>query len=234
MSASIFIKTWLGDLPWLPYCLRSIQKYASGFDEIVVVTDQSCYDVTLKIVDDSILLSVDDWSNGYIQQQWIKLIADRFTHSDYILFVDSDCIFHSNFSPASFMREDKPVLMKTKYGNLGGAEVWKGITEEFVGFEVNYEYMRRLPWMYKASSLSNFRNSYPHTEQHLKSLASRSFSEFNALGAYIDKYENDQYYITDTEVWMPESVGKQYWSWGGITPAIKTEIDNYLKVGAIC
>ena len=101
-----------------------------------------------------------------------------------------------------------------------------------MGFAVDYEYMRRLPWMYRTSSLTNFKQKYPHIFNHLSQLQDRSFSEFNALGAYIDSYEKDQYFISDTEVWVPESVAKQYWSWGGITPEIQTEINSFLSGGA--
>lgn len=235
MSYSIFIKTWKDDVKWLPYTLRSIAKYAVGYSEVVIVTDRSCA-VDVKTLNEvagfARVIVVEDWENGYIQQQWIKLSADAFIHSDYVLFVDSDCIFHTTFSEQSFMRDSKPILLKTKYGNLEGAEAWKPITEAFMGFAVDYEYMRRLPWMYRTSSLTNFKNKYPHTFNHLSEMTDRSFSEFNALGAFIDNYENDQYYVSDTEVWCPESVAKQYWSWGGITPEIQTEINSFLSGGA--
>lgn len=229
MTTSIFIKTWAGDLNWLPYCLYSIKKYGTGFDKVIIVADEECYNDTLSISDGHTVISVPSWQNGYIQQQWHKLNADEYTDSKYILFVDSDCVFTVPFSPKSYMVSGMPILMKTKYGNLGGAEAWKGITSAFVGFEVDYEYMRRLPWMYKRSSLVNFKMKYPNTESYLKSLIERNFSEFNALGAYIDMYENEQYYVTDTEFWTPVSVSKQYWSWGGITPEILTEIESFLK-----
>lgn len=235
MSYSIFIKTWKDDVKWLPYTLQSIDKYGKDYDEVVIVTDRSCAE-EVKALPEVLnlyrVVVVEDWGNGYIQQQWIKLSADAFIQSDYVLFVDSDCIFHTTFSEQSFMRNGKPILLKTRYGNLGGAEAWKGITEEFVGFPVHYEYMRRLPWMYRTSSLTNFKKKYPNTHHHLYYMADRSFSEFNALGAYIDKYEIDKYFITDTEVWLPESVAKQYWSWGGITPEIEAEINSFLSGGA--
>jgi hypothetical protein len=232
MSYSIFIKTWKNDIKWLPYVIKSIHKYGKDYDEVIIASDRSCLmDVKSVTPVWCRLIDVDDWDNGYIQQQWVKLNADTIVKSQYTLFVDSDCIFHTPFSSESFIREDKPVLLRTKYGNLEGAEVWKGITSAFVGFDVEYEYMRRLPWMYKNSSLTNFKNKYPHTLDHLSRLTTRDFSEFNALGAYIDRYENDQYYIADTDVWIPDSVARQYWSWGGITTDIQTEINKFIAGG---
>lgn len=229
MKSVIFIKTWKDDLPWLGYCLESIRKFGSGFENIILCADEDCRDFIEMFVHDAKTVFVDKWGNGYIQQQWFKLNADKYTNADLILFVDSDCVFHTPFSPESYMRDEKPILMKTRYGNLGGGEVWKKITEDFVGWEVEYEYMRRLPWMYRSSSLQGFRNMFPKLGEVLKGKPGRDFSEFNALGAYIDKFENDQYFITDTEVWIPDSVAKQFWSWGGITPEIRQEIKAMLS-----
>lgn len=231
MSYSIFIKTWKDDVKWLPFVLESINKYAIGYSSIVIACDRSCQEAVKaipSIVGFAKLVIVEDWENGYIQQQWVKLNADTFVRSDYVLFVDSDCVFYRTFSEQNFMRDGKPVLLKTRYGNLEGAEVWKSITSSFVGFDVEYEYMRRLPWMYRTDSLTAFKQTYPHTFGHLSSLTTRDFSEFNALGAFIDKFESDLYYVSDTEVWVPEPVAKQYWSWGGITPEIQTEINKFL------
>jgi len=96
----------------------------------------------------------------------------------------------------------------------------------------------RLPYLVFSSTdlpsrmKSSIVNRYPHTFEHLSHLTTRDFSEFNALGAYIDRYENDQYYVSDTTVWVPEPVAKQYWSWGGITPRIQAEINKFLSGGA--
>lgn len=230
-TTGVFIKTWTGDIDWLPYCLESIAKYGSGILEVVIASDASCLVEVQRISQGARVVSVPDWEEGYIQQQWVKLNADTYLDTDQILFVDSDCVFHTPFSPESYMRDSKPILMKTKYGNLGGAEIWKGITEEFVGFEVKHEYMRRLPWMYLASSLQSFKLKYPHIESHLRGLTTRRFSEFNVLGAYIDKYESEKYFVTDTEEWMTESVSRQFWSWGGVTSEVKTEISKHLQRG---
>ena len=35
----IFIKTYPGDFIWLEYCIRSIEKFVTGFRDIVIITD---------------------------------------------------------------------------------------------------------------------------------------------------------------------------------------------------
>lgn len=232
MSTSIFIKTWENDLEWLQFSLKSILKHASGIDEIIIAADASCVSHVYPMAGPARVISVPDWENGYIQQQWVKLNAHHYTNSDYILYVDSDCVFKTAFSPESFMRDGKPILLKTKYELVGDGAIWKPITENFVGWAVEYEYMRRLPWMYKCSSLANFHHYFDDLEYTLKSMVDRSFSEFNALGAYIDKFESDEYYISDTDDWVPEAVSQQFWSWGGVTPEIRETILRHIYESA--
>lgn len=230
MSTSIFIKTCSKDLQWLRHCLQSIRKYAIGFDEIVIAADRTCIGKMKSAgVTDEKVIFFKDWKNGYIQQQYVKLHADKHINSEHVLFVDSDCVFFDYFSENSFMRGRKPILMKTRYGNLEGAEAWRQITENAVGWSVEWEYMRRLPLFYKKDSLTAMRNTYPDFIEGLRNVSGNSFSEFNMLGAFIERYESDRYFITDTEEWMPDAVARQFWSWGGISDEILSEINSYLN-----
>jgi hypothetical protein len=49
------------------------------------------------------------------------------------------------------------------------------------------------------------------------------------MGAWIDIYDPDSHFITDSEAWSPSPVAKQYWSWGGFSRVIIDEIEGYLK-----
>ena len=40
MKTSILVVSYLQDLPWLTHCLRSIEKFATGFHETVVLVPQ--------------------------------------------------------------------------------------------------------------------------------------------------------------------------------------------------
>lgn len=229
MTASIFIKTCRKDLPWFKLCIDSIDKYCAGFDEVVIVADESCRGhITSQIGD---IAYAEDWPNGYIQQQAVKLNADTYVTSDNILFVDSDCVFFAPCTPESFMREGKPVLLKTHYSRLegSGATAWREITKKFTGYDVEWEYMRRIPCMYRSSTFSKFREAIPDLIDRLRSVTDKSFSEFNAIGAFIDRFDSDDYYISDTDVWMHDPVAKQFWSWGGLNKEISREIQSFLE-----
>ena len=229
-GVSIFIKTCKKDLPWLNYCLRSIRNHARGFKEVVIVLDEDCRGEQIITASESQFCYFSrQWENGYIQQQYIKIHADKYCTGDVILFVDSDCVFMRGFSPESFLSDGKPVLLKTRYGNLEGAEAWKKITESFVGFPVDFEYMRRMPLIYLSSSIAEFRDAHSGNISHLSSMKDRAFSEFNAIGAWIDKNTPEKYFISDTESWMPQVVAKQFWSWGGISEEIRVEMESYIE-----
>ena len=227
-TTAIFIKTWRDDLPWLRHCVDSIQKYASGFSECVIVADKNCR-YSMEFVPPNFGIKyVPQWPNGYIQQQWCKIIANRFTDADQILFVDSDCVFFAPFTPETFMKDDKPILLKTRYSELGNTVPWKPITEAFVGFPVEWEYMRRMPILLLSSTLSGFVNFYPNTEATLRALKTNSFSEFNVLGAVAEKHQPDAYIFQDTADFLPDAVCRQFWSWGKITDEVKKEMESFL------
>jgi len=229
MTTSIFIKTCAKDMEWLVYCLKSIHKFGSGFIETVIVADYSQRGTIPEDITN--VHYAHDWTNGYMQQQSVKLMADKYAKGDTILFVDSDCVFYKNFTPADFMRDGKPILLKTHYDEMSGsgAEVWKDITEGHVGFPVEWEYMRRVPCAYRKDTLPRFQDTLPDIQKNIRHSPDRNFSEFNALGAYIEKFEPENYFISDTMVWMQPCVAKQFWSWGGVTPEVMADINKMME-----
>ena len=236
MTTGVFIKTCLKDLCWLRFCLESISRFGSRFESVVIVADSDCRKEMDKLPQiGQEVVFVEMWANGYIQQQWVKINADQYTGVDQVLFVDSDCVFHTDFFPESFTQDGKPVLLKTRYSELlqseGGraALKWKRITQGIVGWDVEWEYMRRLPTMIHSSTLASFRKMIPGLKSQLMALEFHDFSEFNAIGAFIEKHEPEKYFITDTSVWIPNAVAEQFWSWGGLTQQIKSKIEGYLR-----
>jgi hypothetical protein len=227
---SIFIKTCRKDFEWLKYCLRSINMYARDFAELVIVCDElDRRDLEYVNTDGAIVHFVPNHRNGYIHQQMIKLIADTFCSSEHILFVDSDCVFFAPFCPGDFTRDGKPILLKTRYGELGGGECWKPITEHYLGGTVEFEYMRRIPLIFDRRTLAELRIAYPALLCQLDTLRDRNFSEFNALGAFAEREHPERYTIIDTADEITPKFAEQFWSWGGITPEILAKIEAMLE-----
>lgn len=169
---------------------------------------------------------------GYIDQQLTKLLAHTYTASQYITYVDSDCIFTQPCDVTDLFKDGCPVLLKTPYAQFSTSDnvyKWKGITQHFVGYHVDYEYMRRFPLTFDRRTLVGIANDYPWLHRDAVKIPDNGFSEFNIMGAYADKYHPYLYSWVDTATDpLPELYCKQYWSWGGLTDVIRDEIEEVL------
>lgn len=238
MRTSIFIKTCLKDLPWLSFCLRSIRKFCRGFEEVLIVADEDCKGVIEQMLVNETLFFCKPTCRGYVYQQIVKFRCLSYLQpTDAVLFVDSDVCFFDSTTHESFFLNNKPVLLKTKYGQLEGdvgrvAEKWQNITETFVGYNVEYEYMRRIPIVFLASTIASFEQQYSNQIESLNYLQTNDFSEFNCLGAHAEFHQPHEYAILDTQLnadSIPKATSIQYWSWGGISNDIRSTMESFLK-----
>jgi hypothetical protein len=209
------IRTYNGDKEWLKYCLASLRKWAPNIPLTVVAPVG--HEVGCPVV------HVEPKSpNGYIDQQYTKLHADLFVSdvASHVVHLDSDCIMINGLG--EMFANEKPVMLKTPYSQLDGqANVWRGITAHYLGFDVEYEYMRRMPLAYPVGL-------YPKVRDHLISLHGpfdgwfskidgHKFSEFNILGAYAERHMPEFFHWVDTSLQeLPPPVARQGWSWGGL------------------
>ncbi len=234
---SLFIRSYHRDIKWLRYALQSIHKFCSGWDEIVIVVPQSqrSYFESLNLTREK-LLTCPDYTNDYIGQQLTKLEAYEYTQADIITFWDSDVIAFEPITPDDYITDDKPILYKTDYQELIGDQgyLWKGITERAAGFPVEFEYMRRLPLTYRRDTLKSlqmyFKLLHGKTPfEYVESIKDKGFSEFNLVGAYIEKFEPEKYNIIDTStVSLPPVKARQFWSWSRLTPEEEIVIKEIL------
>jgi hypothetical protein len=225
----IFIKTWKNDLKWLKYCLKSIDKYGSGF-EVLIVADWDCKS------------EIESWSltkevvhycrpnfDGYLYQQYIKLRAFDYTDSEFILFMDSDCIFTEPTKPEDFFTDGKPNMLMTPYEDIPEVMFWKEATDKATGLDVKYEFMRRNGLVYHRSTLVGLWLSYSDKFfNQLKRTKNRQFSEFNIIGAYAFEFEQEKYNFVNTRDSIPHHPVKQFWSWSGLNEQDIEELNKHL------
>lgn len=226
---TIFIKTYQDDLKWLKYCLASIGKYASGF-EVVIVADENCKrDIDgWGLTREKVFYVKPDYE-GYLYQQEIKLRAFEFIETEYVLYIDCDCIFTQESTPETFLDNNKPILLKTPYEDIPEVMFWKTTTEDAIGFDVNYEYMRRNGLCYRVDTIKHLWDDFSiRFMPKLRSAKNRQFSEFNLIGAYIDAYEKEFYTIINTRDGVPSHPIKQFWSYSGLNKNDLKEIQQYL------
>lgn len=229
---SIFIRTYHKDLIWLEHSLRSIHKNLKGWGEIVICIPTGQEFLISNLTQEKIVTS-KIYKDDYLGQQISKLKSHEHCNGEYILFVDSDVIFKPNADVRDYFYDNKPIILKQKYENVGEAICWKKPTEKLFKEQIDYEYMRRAPQIFHKSTLEKINENFPDLENYIINQPYRQFSEFNALGFYAEKMENDSYSIIDVTKgvpdYLPENKSVQKWSWGGITADIKKEFENYLK-----
>lgn len=217
MKVDIFIRTYANDIEALKYCLASINKYCSEFRDIIITVPAKDrhllgYDPRYKVI------TVPHYANDYLGQQATKLMAhEHCGNADYVMFIDSDCVVTENVTPKSFMRNNRPYILKTRYSELGDSVPWQSITERALGWKPEWEYMRRHPLMYHIEHLSQLRNymQIKHTkrlETYILEQPNNAFSEFNVLGAFCERYYSDRYHFQDTAEELPKPKILQFWS----------------------
>lgn len=248
LETGIFIRTYAGDAKWLPFCLQSIKKFASGFTRVKIVVPLNDVAIVKPIADQygcEFEACEPDPCSGYIAQQITKLEADRFMHDRYILHMDADCLFNRPVTPSEFADGIRPVILYEPYENMNGsaARLWQKPTSLAVGYDVKHEFMRRHPFMYE-------RVTYPRARKRIEEVTGKNwreyivglsdpnnkltFSEFNFMGAFIWSRPDIKKRYSFARVGghgvivRPDTI-RQFWSWGGITPEVRAEIEGILK-----
>lgn len=233
MTTDIFIRTYDKDLEWLKYCLKSIHKYVTGYRQIIICIPEN----QRRLLDNwnltaEKIVTCSVYKEDYLGQQITKLESYKYTDAQAIVFVDSDCCFKCPVDLSVELFEDeRPIVYKTLYDRVGDAICWKEITQKTVGSNLNYEYMRRLPFVFLSRTLRDaclyikLKHDCEVSEYVLRQ-PGRHFSEFNYMGAFADLNENNNYRFKDTEKegWGSDYL-KQNWSWGGLTEEIKAELE---------
>lgn len=232
---SIFIKSYPSDFPWLEYALKSIHKQARGFSEVVVVAPEVMPSRFINIPLQNLKWIIrGDHKPGYMWQQCCKISADTWTDTDYIAFMDSDCVLTRPFHCDELFDEQwKPKLLREPWEKVGEAIAWKPPTDKALGVDTKYEAMRCHPGIYRRQTLQAFREHVQKlhgVDANTYILSQPAFSEFNALGNYVLHFEPEKYAIIDcrgTEQadGYPRPL-KQYHSWGGISPQIRAEMES--------
>lgn len=226
MTIDIFIRTYHKDIDFLRYCLKSIAKYVTGHRRVIICIPEDEGYLLKDIPYGVVIMWHPLTTNGYIDQQISKLSAHEHSNAEYILFVDSDVCFFQPTDLSEYFVDGKPYLMKTRYELVGDAICWKACTEEIMGLQLAYEYMRRIPILFRWDTLYGLANYID-----IKELAgAERLSEFNLLGAYAAHFQETLYHIINTEHDpLPKTCAKQGWSWGGMTDKVRAELEAMLN-----
>ena len=251
MSTDIMVVSWKNDLGYLKYCLKSINKFATGFNRVVLVVAEEEERLFRPFQSDVVLKTyprVRDPILFHLHHQAIKCQADKFCEADFILHTDSDCVFTEPVTPDDYMADGKPIMLIEEYSRLNG-NPWQKVTENVLGFQPKWECMRRHPQV-------NPRGVYQQLRAHIvlthgmpfeifvlsqKPDFVWGFSEHNAIGAialHDDYWKNQYHWIDLARQSRPRDKLAQFWSHSPINKAQdlpsggrSTPLELYSKIG---
>ena len=194
----ILIRCYQGDVEWLPFCLASVRKYCRW--PVTVVSqpiDKGQVEPIATKYGCSFTTCEPDPCAGYVAQQLTKLTADKYVLNRFIMHLDPDCIITRHVDEKDLLENGQPLVFFEKYSEVGQGIVWQDSTSAAVGRPVEYEFMRKFPFVYKRKTYEDVRTHIERTHgcnwkdyivSLLKGKNTRGhgvISEFNVIGAYL-------------------------------------------------
>ncbi len=226
-KVTIFYKVYMADAEWLKFSLRSIVKFAKGFDSVVVVSDTGEPRPPIGSMEKHFYVTVP--KIPYTFQQIVKVNADAYTDNQFIMYMDADVCLTRDLNAQDLLIGGMPIWLKEPFFGMDNPDVLKRQAEltHFIGQPVEYEFMRRHPFIIDREALVEMRRFC--WRQHGMSIEDYMFgmsacSEFNLCGAF------QYHYRRATVAWRrPDEVPvylRQDWSHGGLTDTIKQELER--------
>ena len=238
VGVDIFIKTYHKDFIWLEWCLKSIKKYATGFENIVIVSDNDGHKlpdsfleiIPLKIFYVDLPTATPEYVEhglGYLWQQYIKLSWYEYTDADEILILDSDEMLTVPTSPNDFKTDSKYNWFFRPWDQMGNGKCWRESTEKLLGFETKLSGMCITGFVLQKETSIALKN-YLCSENNVDSIWDifvkenmKTASEFNIFGCYIEYFDRNEYnkVVLDNQNINKyiNSTIKKDWSWGGLS-----------------
>ena len=221
----IVIRSYFRDFGWLHWALKSIHTFVRGYRHVILILPESSMErwkdelipqgMSLQIV------TCPQFRDDYLGQQVSKLYADQISTADYIIHVDSDCVFARPIGCGrDLFRKRKPIHIYRRESVRPAIDGWRRSVETVLGIHTDKEFMVAMPAVYPRTIYQNLRQfirAQHGMELSELVLAQRSdlFSEFSVLGAYAFSHMYDHFTWVEAE---DESLVNwpciQFWSRG--------------------
>lgn len=253
-KVSIFVVSFRRDLPFMGYLCRSYEKFCTGFREFVVVVPEYDYELFAPLFRDFKFIKpywyADDLERPFLMHQVEKLQADAYCTGEYIMHVDSDCVFTQPCTPSFYFADGKPVLYRERFDTLTNKLRlhWKEAVLNATGIDCQYDYMVRHPavhhrGLYQEVRLAiarKNRKQYKNWDKYILSCRNefpQGFAEHPTQGAVAAEVMPDRYHFVDFDVRTPDGgypydksrdALKANWSHGGID-RYRAELDEIIK-----
>lgn len=247
MITDIFIKTYRKDFVWLQYCLKSIQKFATGFRNVVIISDNDGHKIPNEyLIPQCKVFYVDipqkqptyvEHGIGYLWQQYIKLNWIEYTDADAVFIMDSDEIFTQAITPESFQINNKFTWNYRPWSQAGDGICWKESTDFLLNVQTEYDAMPISGFVLQRDTTIALKNHLcdKHDTTNIWDIFvkynMKTASEFNIFGSFIRHFNRNEYTQINEinrENCMNFSIRKS-WSWGGFSDEEKEIRNNILQ-----
>ena len=238
MRVAIFIRSYAHDAPWLAFCLRSIAKFTTGFEYVMVAVAAKDHGIFLDM-QRHLRLKIHVYHEHprkpFLSSQVQLCRADEICPDvDAVCALDSDCMFYKPASPLDNLLGGKPILRGQSFELLARENnpgvIWQGAAERALGFKPEYETMCH-PTIFLRSTFAPFRAAVEkhvgrRFDDYVLSCQERwpqSFAELTSLGAFairtgdyrlVDMHGPDATAPTDSGAPVNAHTLRQFWSRG--------------------
>lgn len=239
MRTDILIVTFAKDIEFAKYSLISINKFCSGFGQVLIVVPMQDVDMFIAIASPfgfNVRGFHEREGKGMLHHQAIICEADKWCNqADTILHIDADCIFWEPCTPDDYLLNGKPILYRERFEDFKIHETrysWKKCVEDATGIIPEWETMVRHPSIFLRKTYEDTRDIISaHTNQgwreyilSCKNDYPQTFTEFPTLGAIALQFHADGYHWVDYSTQPINNYEydrtldklKAFWSHGGL------------------
>lgn len=249
--------TYQPDLVWLRYSLLSLQKFVTGFKELIIYCHDVCckelYDLVSEIQITCRIIPVSYDYHGYEKAMVVKCMYYLDVRTSYIMTVDSDNIFNARLNVHDLIDSSGVIpwyYLKNMPVNHEG-RVWKKAYEDITKTQQDKYYMENnFPFVFTTESLRlandkfielhgvNYdtfcKNQCKRLNIQISDKITNRFSDLASifidlewLGFYCQNFSSDYIFI-DSALRTTNKPLLQFWSHGGLTDEIKQQIETLL------
>lgn len=165
----ILIVSCKRDVEMLSYLLRSIHQNVSGFAGIVLAVPVKDVKHFKNLPPEVTLTTFDEREGkGMLHHEIIICRADELCpYADFIVHVDSDCMFWRKTTPETYIRNGRALLVRESYAAIAPRNpnrlIWGRCVERACGIVPEYDTMVRHPNVYPRALYAHVRKL---VEQH--------------------------------------------------------------------
>lgn len=167
----ILVVSYKRDIELLSYCLRSIEKYCSGFAGATLMVPTAEAKVFRDVPSCVELRTFDEMpGKGFLHHMIQVCRADEICpDADQIVHFDADCMVWRPTTPSDFVKDGKCLMVREDYRLLESRNpnrlIWRTCVERATGIRPTHDIMVRHPNVYPRALYSHLRNV---VERHLK------------------------------------------------------------------